>query len=303
MRFNFFLLKLIASLIYISKTLQNIHENTDQYNLISLGESDFQSYISSNKHFFLFVHSTWCKWSQKFSRQLVKINEYLKYESQPLYIGMYDVTLSNVSFLKEIFPESINSDSMTYPKLFYFEDGKVKDIYNGILNVDSTYLWIKRKIQVSSFKINLMQVFQTKVKFDKNSFIFFGDYSDLNKNFALYNKISKEVQISSFYHTNDNLLFDYLNPLKNFSVGYFKYGTLNSTLSGNLTSENLISFIKNNTLKNFYESTNLEIIEEIFFKRNPAIIFFVSKYDEEYIYYYRVFKLIALEMRFKVNYY
>ncbi len=276
-------------------------DNQDQFNLVIINESNAQKYISMHNDFFIFIHSPWCKWSQRFHTNLIKVNEMLKYESQSNYLSLFDVTLSDINILKDYLPSNIDPQTLTYPKLVYLQNGLVNDIYRGMFDVDNSYLWIKRKIQKNSLKVTLMQVFQTKVKFDKTSFMFFGDYSPGNSNFKVFNKVSNEIVSTSFYHTDENILFNYLNPNKNFTVGFFKYGVLNDTLSGNITFDSLKQFISSKTTKNFLDKVNEESIQDIFIQRNPAIVFFCSKYDEEYIFYYRTFKRIASDMRTKVQ--
>lgn len=276
-------------------------ENQDQFNLLIINDSNTRNYISMYKDFFIFIHSPWCKWSQRFHTNLIKVNELLKYESQANYLSLLDVTMTNIDILKDYLPSNIDVQTITYPKLIYLQNGFVNDIYRGMFDVDNSYLWIKRKILKNSLKVSLMQVFQTKVKFDKTSFMFFGDYSPSNLNFQVFNKLSNEILSSTFYHTDENILFSYLNPNRNFTVGFFRHGVLNDTLSGNITFDSLKHFINSKTIKNFYDKVDEEVIQDIFIRRNPAIVFFCSRYDEEYIFYYRTFKRIASEMRTKVN--
>jgi len=168
-------------------------DNQDQFNLVIINESNAQKYISMHNDFFIFIHSPWCKWSQRFHTNLIKVNEMLKYESQSNYLSLFDVTLSDINILKDYLPSNIDPQTLTYPKLVYLQNGLVNDIYRGMFDVDNSYLWIKRKIQKNSLKVTLMQVFQTKVKFDKTSFMFFGDYSPGNSNFKVFNKVSNEI--------------------------------------------------------------------------------------------------------------
>lgn len=277
-----------------------VKENEEQYNLVVLNDSNADKYLNMYKELFILVHSPWCKWSQKLHSNLIKLNQYLRYEAQPIYLAMIDVTLVNINILKDRLPSSVDPQTITYPKLIYINNGIVNDIYNGVIDVDNTYLWIKRKLQPSSLKVNLMQVFQTKIKFDKISFMFFGDYSPANSNFQIFKKISSEIHYSTFYHTDEKILVNYLNPHKNYTVGFFRYGALNDTLSGNITVENLKEFINSKIVKNYYDRVNEEAIQDIFIRKNPSVVFFISKYDEEYIFYYRTFKKIASDMRNKV---
>jgi hypothetical protein len=300
MAFDFTLMRLLSLVICFGLCLLRNIDNQEQHNLVIINESNAQKYISMYNDFFIFIHSPWCKWSQRFNSNLIKVNEMLKYEAQANYLSLFDVTLSNINILKDFLPSNIDPQTITYPKLIYLQNGIVNDIYRGMFEVDNSYLWIKRKIQRNSLKVTLMQVFQTKVKFDRTSFMFFGDYSVANSNFQVFNKVSNEVVSTSFYHTDENILYNYLNPNKNFTVGFLKYGVLNDTFSGNLTFEALKQFISSKTNKNFFEKVNEETIQEIFIQRNPAVVFFCSKYDEEYIFYYRTFKRIASDMATKV---
>lgn len=299
----FFNLKnlVIYILFFFKLTHQKKEINPEEFDLKILTEESFQNSIKIYPQFFILVHSPWCKWSQKFSANLAKINEYLRYESQSLYLGLIDATLTNTKILKDYIPASINPESITYPQLIYIENGIAKDFYNGILDVDNTYLWIKRKIHQNSQKVTLIQVFETKVKFDKSSFIFFGDFLENKENFEIYNKLAGEIKSQSFYHSNDVSIYNQLNPSRNYTIGYLKYGRLNVTFNDIINEENIRKFISKCTVKNFYDGVTEESIEDVFFKKSPAIVFFLSKYDDEYMFYFRTFKKISQDLKIKVK--
>jgi len=139
------LILIISSLLSLFKqrSIETILQTENPLLIVTSGT--FNRYLEINDNFFIFIHSPWCKWSQKFETILLQINRHLRLEKQTGYIGAIDNTIENFT---EHFKTSINDglldSSYTYPSLIYFLNGKKLDTYNSRINFDEVFLWMKR---------------------------------------------------------------------------------------------------------------------------------------------------------------
>lgn len=134
---------LISLSSYNQKSIESLLETENP--LFIIKAPNIKRYLSTQKHFFILIHSPWCKWSQKFETILLKINRHLKLELQNGYLGIIDQTIENFT---EHFKDEIDSGllepSYNYPNFIYYENGKRVEDYKNRLAFDDIFLWIKR---------------------------------------------------------------------------------------------------------------------------------------------------------------
>lgn len=117
----------------------------EEYSLIDISEASIQRFIKNADHFFLLIHSPWCRWSQKLETALINMNKLLKLERQPYYLGKLDATHNNITQVIEgnVAKEALNP-ILTYPKILYFKEGEFQEVYNGPHKFNFIHSYIMR---------------------------------------------------------------------------------------------------------------------------------------------------------------
>lgn len=275
----------------------------DSYKLIELKSDNIKSFMKS-EHFFVLVHSSWCVWSQKMERLLLKIHLHLKLEKQPFYIGEIDNTVEDISTL-----EYFKENQISYPKLLYYKNGLFLDYYKGRLSFDELYIWFKKRIyEKEPYEINTLDQFDYKVKYAKKSFIYYPNTQEINllksheesldDDISMNNDINK-LRYNSFLKASksnecDSILFFYstnlefnqrMNPDNLFIFSYLKFGNTTDNYYDNpnkeFNEESIRNFCKKFTNKNFFNTFDEVAVESIFIKRKPALFLFRSVFNNK----------------------
>jgi hypothetical protein len=253
----------------------------EEFKLISLNEKNYDQFVSGVSHFFVLFHNPWCKFSQNLEKKLMNVNKYLKMENQKYFMGAIDTTLVDAKKLvSEKVPQNILNSLLTYPKLVYYKSGKPVEVYRGKHNKNDIYTFMKRKINVESMPLPIISIFEDKIIRDKNAFVFFGVKDE---NFEIFNKVAQEKKEWVFYHTNEDKVYEKLNPSRNATVIYYTFGKKKDTFNKNqnFTLVNFNKFLKKNTFVNFYDKVTEEFINEVIMKKQSAMILFRNEYDNK----------------------
>lgn len=307
--FILFTITLISNLLLSFSRKQHLLDlPEDSYKLIDLDKENFASYIKQ-EHFFVFIHNSWCSWSQKMEKILTKVNLYLKLEPQPFYIGVFDNSIENI---EDSIPE-IKEDKANYPILLYFKNGKFEEKYLGRHSFNQVNFWIKKRIyNYEPYVISSLDSFDYKVKSIKKSIVYYAtkeelpylfkkeesleEESNTNTNKDIDNAISSNYinfkqaskskaceNIIFFTLTKEDLLEKY-NIQNKLMMSYFKYG--NKTNDYGIPEETVAvstieKYCKKISYKNFFSTFDEKAVEEIFIKKQPAIIFFRSVFNNK----------------------
>lgn len=243
----------------------------ESYQLVELEESNVDAYLS-NDFFFLFIHNPWCTWSQKLHKKLTKINLLLKLEAQPFYIGLIDNTVYELSMVKGL--PKLND--ITYPKIMFFYKGEYVETYNDILDKNSIFNWIKKRIYSTQtpFSLPTTDVFNYKFKNTKHAMIFFppdNELSALKQNeseslddevteisekslFKIFSKVAEDSQ-KNILIRKDSTSKDDSNPCKD--VNFFYTTNLELINKYRPTNRSPVAFFSNG---NYTSSMNPEEI-------------------------------------------
>ena len=284
---------------------------SDSYALAEISEENIDGYLKSS-HFFILIHNPWCKWSQKMEKVLTKINLHLKLEIQPFYIGVIDNSISNLEDFPVINQLSEN-DLLNYPALLYFKDGVFIERYRLMQNYESIHTWIKKRIynQVS-YNAQTLDMFNYKLKADKNSFLYF-----LNKDEAKYletkeeslddevetiNQVKEKESLARFnifnlasqsskcqdiifYYTSNSELKNKYNNNNEAIFSFFIHGNQTDSYYEKAIKEfnveNIKKFCEKHTAKNFFSYYDERAAQEVFIKKKPAIILFRSVFNNK----------------------
>lgn len=267
------------------KVVKSINEEDEkieeEFKLIPINEKNYDQIVNGVSHFMILLHNPWCKFSQNLEKKLMGANKYLKMENQKYFIGSVDTTLVDA---KTLVSEKIPNMNplLTYPKIVYYKNGQPIEIYKGKHNKYDIYTYLKRKINSESIPMPIYSIFEYKVIHDKQAFIFFGEKDE---NFEIYNNLAKEKFDWVFYHTNEEKLYEKLNPSKNATVIFYSFGkkkdSFNVSAKQNFTLINFNKFLKKNTFVNLYYKVNEEFINEVVMKKQNAIILFRNQYDNK----------------------
>jgi thiol-disulfide isomerase/thioredoxin len=275
----------------------------DSYKLIELKNENFKSFLKS-EHFFVLAHSSWCVWSQKMERILLKIHLHLKLEKQPFYIGSIDNTVEDILSL-----EYFNDNQISYPKLFYYKNGVFLDVYNGRMVFDEIFIWFKKRIyDRDPYEINTEDQFNYKVKYAKKSFVYYPNIQELNLlkmneesldddvtttndihklryNSFLKASKSKECDSILFFYSTNGELNKKMNPDNLFIFSYLKYGNTTDNYYDNPNKEfnedSIKNFCKKFSNKNYFSTFDEVAVESIFIKKKPALFLFRSVFNNK----------------------
>lgn len=260
---------------------ENNEDTDEELKLADITEKNYNSTITSVKHFFILFHNPWCKISQNLEKKLIYVNKLLKMEQQPYYIGSIDLTLIDGGKIIESIPDPILPVTFTYPAFVYYFEGQPVEVYKGKHNKHDIYTHIKRKFYKESTNLPIYSIFESKITHDKNAFIFFGDTN--SNNFEVFNNKAKHWNDFMFYHSNEETLYEKLNPSRSAEIIYYSFGKKKDTIPSNstITDEVLNRFFKKNTFLNFYDKTTEEFINQVFMKRQSAIVLFRNIYDNQ----------------------
>jgi hypothetical protein len=267
----------------------------EKYNLVRLDRQNYAKYtIDKNlTHFLVLFHNPWCKFSQSLEKKLTKVNKLLKTENQNFFIGELDTTLEDAkSLVKEMIPSSILEPFFSYPKLVYYYKNSPVELYKGKHNKLDIYYFLKRKIHPGVIEMPIISIFDLKTINDKNAFVYFGNTETESQ---IFQSAAEEHKDFIFYRTNEEKVYEKLNPEKKASVIYYSFGVKKDEISKstNMTSQILNKFIKKNTNQNFYVKLNEDFINEVFMKKQAALILFRNEYDNKTLFLEENFPLIA----------
>jgi thiol-disulfide isomerase/thioredoxin len=278
-------------LFFFSLFLIYICKSEVEYNSLILNENNWSRYINNELILVLF-HNPWCQYSQKIEKKLVSINKLLKTETNQKLTGIIDVTTTNINNI-ENFPLK---NFTFYPTLALFQKGVFIETYKGILSKDDIYNYLKTK-RNNLINLSIPEIFEDKVINDKNAFILYK-----NENIDIFDKvyetISDENKDLIFYYSNNEKVINKYNKNKKLSLVYYTYGQEKNRmiLSKETTKEDILSFITSCTFINYYDRFNETVINEIFIKKQPAIILFRNIYDNRTEDFEKEFPKIAAQM-------
>jgi protein disulfide-isomerase A1 len=265
----------------------------EEFKLIPLNEKNYDQIINGVSNFLVLFHNPWCKFSQNLEKKLMGANKFLKMENQKYFIGSVDTTLVDAKkLISEKIPQMILNPLLTYPKIVYYKNGQPIETYKGKHNKFDIYTYLKRKINSESIALPIYSIFEDKIIHDKQAFIFFGDKDE---KFEIFNNIAKEKFEWVFYHTNEDKIYEKLNPSKNSTVIYYNFGKKKDSFSNkqNFTLANFNKFLKKNTFVNLYTKVTEEFINEVIMKRQSAMILFRNQYDNKTEFLEENFPLIS----------
>jgi hypothetical protein len=214
-------------------------------------------------------------------------------EQQTSYIGSIDSTIRDYKkIILEKIPENVLTYRSSYPRLIYFKNGAAVELYLGKHNKNDIYSYIKRKIYLESVPLSILSTFESKITHDKNAFIYFGSIE--SSNFEYFNQLAKEKIEWMFYHTNEDKIYEKLNPSRNASVIYYTFGKKKDVFYNNQNmTQNFNKFLKKNTFVNYYEKTTEEFLNEVIMKKQSALVLFRNPYDNRTQILEENFELIA----------
>jgi hypothetical protein len=289
----FFSIYFLASKILCDEISEDEELLEEEYNLIRLNQQNYGMYTNDKNltHFLVLFHNPWCKFSQNLEKKLIRVNKLLKTENQKFFIGELDTTLEDArSLVNEKIPSSVLEPLFTYPKLVYYYKNTPVEVYKGKHNKFDIYYYLKRKIHPGVIEMPILSIFDMKTSNDKNAFVYFGDSES-----QIFLSAAEEYKEFIFYRTNDEKVSKKLNPARNASVIYYSFGKKKDEISTNtnLTSQILNKFIKKNTNQNFYEKLTEDFINEVFMKKQTALILFRNEYDNRTQFLEENFPLIA----------
>ena len=98
-----------------------------------------------------------------------------------------------------------------------------------------------------------------------------------------------------FYHTNDERLYQKLNPEKTAIIVYYTFGKKidHINLNVNDTTNDINEFVRKYTFVNFFPRMTEDVINEVMIKKQTALILFRSIYDNSTSILEKNFPLIA----------
>lgn len=253
-----FLLYLFISWLSLTICRKDPEENLldlpeDAYELVDLDSENFHGYLKS-PHFFVFIHNSWCSWSQKLEKLLTKVNLHLKLEKQPYYIGKIDSTVQDLNFIPEL------STNKQYPALIYYTNGKFKELYLGRHSFNELFIWVKKRVyDFKPYNIATEDLFRYKLTPAKRALLYFPTKTELQhleekeesledddhqshslnentieatNNFQVYSEASFKIpeckEVVFFYTTNKHIIEKY-NQYGNYSFSIFKHGNQTSS--------------------------------------------------------------------------
>ena len=305
---SYYIIVLTSLISVVSSNLDLLDLPKESHQLVELTNENLSSYLKA-KHFFVFVHCSWCPWSQKMEKTLTKLNLHLKLEPQPFYIGVLDNTIEGVESISYF-----NSNPISYPQLFYYQDGKLVEKYTGRISFGELFLWVKQRIyEFQPYNISSKDRFDYKLKNAERAFLYFAtpeeqlhlgvkeeslDDDDLHgssddvvklKRFNLFkaaaaSSLAPACKDILFFYTADKELIEKYNPESNNVFSFFRKGNNTDAYFNSKEKEFSLYTINRYCSKfkpNFFNIVDERTIEKIFIKKNPAIFLFRSVFNNK----------------------
>lgn len=232
---------------------------SEDKNVVVLTDETYHEFIAKHEYVLAEFYAPWCGHCKQLAPEYAKAAKKLKGVENPVPLVKIDATV-----------ETKLADEFSiagYPSLKWVVNGKHNE-FEGPRTAKEIVNWILKKTGPASTVFDTVETLE-QIKKDNVVAMFFGEENDAFNTFIATAKALEDIR---FAHTfNPDIVKEYgansVVLFKNFDEG-------RNDFSGELTQENLTSWIESNRFEIVMEFEGDAAIDRVFTKEKPAIFLF-----------------------------
>ncbi|KAF4080284.1 hypothetical protein AMELA_G00168660 [Ameiurus melas] len=266
---------MMKSVVLLALVVAAAAQITEEEDVLVLTKSNFDEALAAHPNILVEFYAPWCGHCKALAPEYAKAAGILKGEGSTIRLGKVDAT-EETELAQEFGVRG-------YPTIKFFKGGEktTPKEYTAGRQADDMVNWLKKKTGPAATKLS--EVTQAESLIADNEVAVIGFFKDVESDGAkAFIKAAEAIDDIPFGITSEDAVFSKFEVTKDGVVLFKKFDEGRNTFDGELSKENLLSFIKSNQLPLVIEFTEQTAPKIFGGDIKSHILLFVPKASEDF---------------------